>query len=269
MSGERLIEICRSSPSDTEEQIRVGSKIIAEDHDLNFAAQDCYAAVCMALGQQMDSNFLAKFQRSWAEFSVNALSNILPIRPACPLSLAHLPTIEAPTLSLLWHFPEYPLLMQRFMRDRVFSIVGDDAAWTTPLVKQGLAGNFRSSGGLLKLKGALRSRQSIAAAVDYCHASTRSLPVPFMGQVCDTPAGIIGYGLAKDYRLQVITARHGEAFAIALDPTHCRDVATVLQIANTIVADEILCDPSRWLMWPSLATRALRAAQRAIPLNAA
>lgn len=261
MAGERLIKICRSLPRDTEEQLRVGAEIISADRDLNFAAQDCYTAICMAIGFEIDPNFLIKFQRSWAEFSVNALSNVMPIKPACRLSLAGLPAIEEATLSLVWHFPEYPLLMQRFMRDHVFSIVGDDATWTMPLVEHGLAGNFRTAAGLLRLKRALRARQSIAAAIDYCYVGTRSLPVSFMGQVCDTPAGIVEYCLAKNYRLQVITFNRGEAFAIGLNLTHCGDVATVLQTVNAIVADEILRDPSRWLMWPSLGTRVSRAVQ--------
>lgn len=263
MAGERLIDFCRSAPEDTEQQLRIGAEIIASDPDLNSAAEDCHAVICDSLGREIDPDFQTKFQRSWAEFSVNALSNILPIQPAVTLSLESLRPIKEPTLCLLWHFPEYPLLMQRFMRDRIFSIVGDNAAWTIPLVEQGLAGNFRTRSGLLTLRRALRARRSIAAAIDYCYADTRSLAVPFMGEMCDTPAGIVEYCLAHGYQLQVITVRRGEAFAINLDPDRCGDVRASLETANIVVADEIMRDPGRWLMWPSLGSRVSRTAQYA------
>lgn len=262
MAGEQLIAVCRSWPDDTELQVRVGAEIVADDADLNCAAEACYDEISHRMGRTIDPGFLGKFQRSWAEFSVNALSNVMPIEPAGPLSLAGLAPIEAPTLCLVWHFPEYPLLARRFLRDGVFSIVGDDAAWLAPLVQQGLAGNFRTSSGLVRLKKALRARRSIAAAIDYCHANTRSLPIPFMGEICDTPAGIVEHCLGGGYRMQLITISNGEAIACRLDTDRCRDVVSILKTANRLVTDEILRSPGRWLMWPSLGSRMLRTAQR-------
>lgn len=237
-------------PHDTERQDEAAARLIETDTAMLAAAECTYFDHCSASNRRVDRNFRPKFVRAWSAFTRNALSHIGPARPdviAVELQAA------APTLYVLWHFPEYPLLMGNLLGQNVTVAVAQDSEWLRPLARVGLAANFNRTGGLMALRRACEKRQPVAMMLDYCYEGTRHRVADFLGLPCKTPSGLIEVSLRLGYAICLVSSSD-LSIRVEQVPPH-QDVNDCIHWLNARISEHIERDPTRWLLWPSLNSR--------------
>lgn len=241
-----------SYPQDTARQVSVLNQLIQTDDQMLTAAELTYSDFCELSEVPHDHRFLPKFIDAWTDFTRNALSHVGPVQPEIrPVELGE----ETPTLLIVWHFPEYPLLLRQLLARRIMVAVAQDADWLRPLAEAGLTANFRSGRGLIALRRVWQARQSIAMMLDYCYSGTRHRVVDFLGYPCRTPSGLIELALRLNYSIRLVSVSDHCIQSEPLPELRTKSVDAVLQSLNTAISNYIKEQPARWLLWPSLSTR--------------
>jgi len=218
------------------------------------AAELTYFDYCATSDKPSILEFRQEFIRAWSDFTRNALSHIGPAFPdAIKVELGN----ESPTLYVIWHFPEYPLLMHHLAKRNVIVAAAQDAEWLRPLAQVGLVANFSRMEGLIALRRACEKGQSVAMMLDFCYEGTRNRVAKFLGLPCKTPSGLIE--LAHRFGLGVrLISISDNLICTELVPSFVNDADDCLEWLNTKISGCIERDPTRWLLWPSLWSRVVR-----------
>lgn len=241
--------------NDTARQLLHAKELISGDKLFLEAAVSAYEDFCIKTRQFRKAGFAEGFLVAWAEFSINALSNVLGIAPYSPYVAGPVFQKSKPYLFILWHFPEYPLLMPRLIERRILTLTAQDSMWLAPLRDAGLSFNFRCQKSLRPLVDTFKRKQSLAAMLDHHYPGTRSRLVGFMSSLCRTPSGIIELAMQYDYNIALITVESGQSSSQDIQYTKGESVDAVLCRLNDEITRSILLDPYRWLLWPSLNSR--------------
>ncbi len=174
---------------------------------------------------------------------------------------AYLPIAQRPrTLVVMWHFPEYPKCIQLLRQNDAVLLVARYAEWMSPLQREGKLLNFRD-GLVVGLVDVLKRGKPIVTMLDYCYDNTHSIFVPFLGHDCRTATGLLKLAERFNYAKFLLGSREGQ---ITLDQIPYEDEsieATAWRI-NRLIETQILLDPPRWLLWPSLDARWRRLSPR-------
>lgn len=256
---ETLRQYCMDRPKDRLAQMQIARTEVLSDANLINAASDAYRFVRRHGSVVYDRHFKSKFIDSWCQFIINAISGATPTAAASDVQAGNcFDCHDRPTLYLCWHFPEYPLIMERLIEKRIVTVVAKNAAWMQRLHECDLTANFRSVSGRHKLHKHFKYRSSILAMIDYCYEETKSEITPFLGVLCRTPAGIIRRCMLLNYRIVVISCEEGCFIAEEINNRENRDnINHVLTEINSRVSVRISRNPARWLLWPSLASRTI------------
>lgn len=238
---------------DTERQNEILSEKIRGDTRMLEAAVAIYHNFCASIRLTPEIGFLDNFIQSWVEFSLNALSQISALKPLSKIDEVQLGCASS-CLLVFWHFPEYPLVIQKLLNGQVITAVAQNAEWMQPLAKAGLALNFRETKDLFLLRRAFKCQRPLAMMADYCYEETRHRVLDFLGLRCRTPSGLIELALRFNYSIRFVTVRDRMIVAETL-PRGARSVDDVLGCLNQRISREIEKRPSRWLLWASLNMR--------------
>lgn len=248
--SESLLWQFADHPRDKQRQNDTASRLIESDAAMLSAAESTYLEYCQSLKRAADPAFRTKFIGSWSDFTRNALSHI---GPACPDAVEIELGADSPALYVVWHFPEYPLLLHSFHSRNVMVAVAQDAEWLQPLAKAGLAANFTRTDGLRALRRACERRQSVAMMADFCYEGTRHRVANFLGAPCRTPSGLIELALRFGLAIRLVSIA-GDFIATEIAPA-AGAVDDYIGWLNRRIGERIEFDPTRWLLWPSLAAR--------------
>lgn len=152
-------------------------------------------------------------------------------------------------LFLGWHFPEYPLWLENMSRWGLLLLVARVSAWMTETVGREALCNFRDPALNFAIPRALKAGSPIFAMFDYCYPDSHSVVTPFLGRPSRTPGGLLHLARRYGYTVHVVSARDG--LPVILDRFEAAGL-TVEESAgriNAVIGDEILRDPTRWLLW--------------------
>jgi len=215
----------------------------------------CYSQ-CKLFTNPLDDGkeFIERYLEAWSAFFIHGACAFDPSRSVESRE------IPPRTLVVMWHFPEYPKCIQLLRQNDAVLLVARYAEWMSPLQREGKLLNFRD-GLVVGLVDVLKRGKPIVTMLDYCYDNTHSIFVPFLGHDCRTATGLLKLAERFNYAKFLLGSREGQ---ITLDQIPYEDEsieATAWRI-NRLIETQILLDPPRWLLWPSLDARWRRLSPR-------
>lgn len=156
------------------------------------------------------------------------------------------------TIYLGLHHSTYPFLAQSILRSGVHVLVARKVKWL-----EAIGGNFID---LLRNAGDIRSicqrHEPIFAMMDYCYDQTRSVcDAPFLSYPTRTPTGLLKLARRYQYDLAFLRPNGRIHDGISVTQMQSANVETIARWMNSLIEEQVLAEPSRWLLWASLDRR--------------
>ncbi|ANP90593.1 hypothetical protein BA011_32315 (plasmid) [Rhizobium leguminosarum] len=205
-----------------------------------------YTQVCRRLEMPIRKTFETEYLNSWAEYYFYAAG-----AKRCSGSNDFPPK----RIYLAWHQPEAPRLMAWIARLGALTLLAQQARWMVDLMGEGNTLLFRSRGSLARLMRSLKGGQPVACMFDYCYAETASVDAMFLGFSSRTPSGLLTLAARFGYELVLVSYLDGDARIVATVDAAGQPPKELASLINHHLQQQILRDPSRWLLWPSLNSR--------------
>ncbi len=165
-----------------------------------------------------------------------------------------IPTQKA--LVVLWHFPEYPLLLRQVRRKDALVMVAKGYEWMRAVAGGGQFEHMGERSLPVNLVRALSSGRPVAVMLDYCYQGTeRCAPVNFMGRKATMPDGILELARRYGYSVHLLGPVEGYCHEILRIEKLTPGEGEPAQIITSAIEGAILAAPGRWLLWPSLDRR--------------
>jgi hypothetical protein len=157
-------------------------------------------------------------------------------------------------LLLCWHFPEYPLLLHTRLARPLTVLIASEQAWMASIRTEHSLCCFRRDRQYLRLPRVFRQGDPVFAMIDHWYAGTRSVVTPFLSYPAHLPSGVLELARRFGYRVALLSVRQ-RTLAVVREWWPPYSVPSLAEQINTVLEQEILARPHRWLQWPSLPDR--------------
>jgi hypothetical protein len=234
------------------EQQKECMQFLAGYHALARKASWAYNHYLRVTGNHPDSDpssFIEQYLQSWCDFLLNAATgHTLRDIKEPPLNYNH-------QLLIGWHCPEYPLWLPYASRHDILVLIARPDTWMSKIVGGKHLYFFRAQKLSSTLPRAFREGKPVFAMMDYCYNETVSINADFLGYPAKTPAGLLY--LAQRYKYEIVFLTMRGRLGIAKDcfPADSYQIEECAVRINKLIENEILRQPARWLLWPSVDNR--------------
>lgn len=158
-------------------------------------------------------------------------------------------------LLVTWHFPEYPLILPTARLHDILVLIAQEAEWMTSAAGKEDLYLFRPPSTPIRILRAFKEGRPVAAMLDYCYDETAYEVADFLGYPARTPSGIFALAQRFRYEVEVLSFRDGKLVIIDSFTAADGTIRDSVQRVNQAIEGEILRDPVRWLLWPSVDRR--------------
>lgn len=227
---------------------------------LNYASQYdflarksywAYEHFCTRMGHEILSPawFQQRYLEAWSDFFLSAAQ-------ASRGQRLILPKVETQKkIFIVWHFPEYPLLLPAVRDINALVLIAQQAQWMKLAAGENHLFNFLTAKNNLQLIRAFRLNQPIVAMMDYCYENTSCSEIEFLSYKAKTPNGLIKLAKRYQYTIEIISLTDGLVQVLDSIPTPLYSMHDILSLINNLIEKAILSNPPRWLLWPSVDNR--------------
>ncbi|MDO9048871.1 MAG: hypothetical protein Q7U66_14220 [Methylobacter sp.] len=207
-----------------------------------------YVKAAERLNMPYRATFELEYLESWADYYLHAAT-------AVASDASTLDGAKERTILLTWHHPEAPLLMAKIQSLGALTLIAQEARWMLELMGAGNTLLFRNPSSGISLLKAFRKGQTIACMMDYCYDETVNVKIPFLGYQAATPAGLLMLASRFGYQIDFISYKNNSACIIASTHARNRTAEDLAVWINALLEHEIIAEPTRWLLWPSVDRR--------------
>jgi hypothetical protein len=200
-------------------------------------------------GQPRSHSFELEYLDAWCDHYISAVQ-------ASAQFMAEMPsTTVAQKLLVTWHFPEYPLFLPAVRLHNILALIAQEAEWMISAAGRENLYLFRPPATSLGIVRAFKEGRPVAAMLDYCYDETSVIVSDFLGYPARTPGGIFVLAQRFGYQIEVLSFRDGKFVIVDSFGAADGTIPDSVQRVNQAIENEILRDPVRWLLWPSVDRR--------------
>lgn len=193
--------------------------------------------------------FQTDFLQAWCDFFKYAAMANLNQKIEIPI------TDYRQKLILTWHFPEYPLLVPEVCTNNILLVAAQKTNWMVSAAGLENLYLFRSGSTGISLIRAFKEQRPIAAMLDYCYDESSHITANFLSYPARTPIGLFTLAEKFNYQIELLSFRDAECVVIDSFWANQGTILDNVIRVNQVIEKEILTDPARWLLWPSVDRR--------------
>jgi hypothetical protein len=207
-----------------------------------------YVKAAERLNMPHRATFELEYLESWVDYYLHAATVV-----ASDSTITN--SAKERTIFLTWHHPEAPLLMAKIKSLGALTLIAQEAHWMLELMGSGNTLLFRNPSSSISLLKAFRKGRSIACMIDYCYDETVNVKAPFLGYQASTPSGLLILASRFGYQIDFVSYKNKGIFKVASTHASNRTSQDLAAWINTHLEHEIIAEPARWLLWPSVDRR--------------
>ncbi len=245
-----LVATLKNMPSEPYVINRLSRWLMVSMNDEIRKAYWAYGKAAERLNLPQRFTFELEYLTSWSEYYLHAATSVASDTTTV------LDSVKEHTILATWHHPEAPLLMSEIKRIGALTLIAQEARWMVDLMGASNTLLFRDNpSSAIHLLRAFRKGRSIACMIDYCYDETVNVEAPFLGYQSATPIGLLMLASNFGYKIDLVSYKYNNACIIASEYASNWKAEDLAIWINSHLESEIISEPARWLLWPSVDRR--------------